>query len=93
MGLEEFKSLSYDQFNAIYEQWQTRQESLDRERWVQARWLMWASLRAHSKRLKPTDLMRFEWEQKKPGIAAPAEKSTLGRFEQMAALWNDEKHE
>ena len=64
MGLDDFSLCTPSEFTAIYEAWKERIEHTDRQSWEQARFLGCAMLQPYSKKhLKPTDLIRFDWDR------------------------------
>lgn len=92
MGLRiaEFEVLTPSQFDSIYRHWRLRQDGLSRERWEIARMVaMYAVSPYAKKRIKPTDLIRFPWEEpgRKKTLAPPSEKSTKERFLEINERW------
>jgi hypothetical protein len=83
MSYGDFIVLTPFEFTKVCEAWNGRQEALTRERWEQTRFLATASLIPHSKkRLKPTDVIRFAWDEKKQEkIKKPVKKSEREKFE------------
>lgn len=68
--------------------WNKREEVLHRTSWEQTRDLMMAMLQPYSeKQLKPTDILRFEWDKKKtpPKVV---ERSTRERMEEIRKRLN-----
>lgn len=89
LHLREFEALTPAQFDAVYSQWRARQDSLSRERWEMARIGAYYSFIGHcKKRIKATDLMRFEWDIKtESNTERAAPKSTQERFDEIRKRW------
>ena len=86
MGYDDFCRCTPSQFNATVEQWNRVHTAQMRGSWERARMMATVFLQPYSKRrLKPTDVMTFEWE-KKTDKAGKVEKSTRERMEYVKGL-------
>lgn len=80
MSYDDFCRCTPSEFSAAAEAWNKIEESRMRRSWEQTRDLMMAMIQPYSKKpVKPTDIMQFEWDKKKP--PKPVEKSTRERME------------
>ena len=71
LGVEEFYDLTFDEFSAITESYYQKQEMEFKMGWEQARFAAYYAVVPHSKKkLKLTDIVRFDWEKKKVKLPA-----------------------
>jgi hypothetical protein len=93
LSVQDFAGLTPTQFDAIYEQWQARQDATTRERWEQTRWLMWSMLRPYAKKrgLQPTDVLKLPWDKKRhiPKMTQAEREASLREMEHYNTLWSD----
>ena len=67
LGVEEFYNLTFEEFAEITAAYFKKEERVYKNGWEQARFVAYYSLVPHqgkNKRLKLTDVVRFEWEKK-----------------------------
>jgi hypothetical protein len=87
MSLPDFSVLTPEQFNVVYLAWFRRDESLLRDGWERTRFIAVALLQPHSKkRIKPTDLVVFPWEEEQQEKQVP--ESTKERFTEALKRWS-----
>lgn len=81
MCLGDFGILTPHEFRAVLDAWQAVHV---RHPWEQTRLLACCLLQPWSKkRLRPTDVLHFAWDDSEKKEAHPAEQSTRSRFEEM----------
>lgn len=91
MNRTEFCSLTPDQFRAVWDAYAQKEQRTMRTQWEVARFASYCALQPHSKKkLKPTDIITFEWDVEKP---KQVEKSTREDFERAVARYNHKKEE
>jgi hypothetical protein len=68
LSLDDAYRLTPAEFNEAYRAWHEMHEAAYRTSWEQTRFIAHCSLAPHSKkRLKPTDLVLFDWERERGG--------------------------
>lgn len=82
MTLADVYSLDMEELNAIIQAWAKKEESHYRDRWERIRFLAHCVLTPYSKKkLKPTDIIRFEWDTtEKKGKARRATPEDIERI-------------
>lgn len=97
LSVSDFSRMTPTEFNAIYKEWQSRQEDNERGRWERCRWICYYALKPYAKKgLKPEDVLKFGWDKtQKSGV--PKTKMTkaeqeddMKEFKQLEELWKDE---
>ena len=51
LSVKEFSELTPTEFNAIYKEWQSRQEDNERGRWERCRWICYYALKPYAKKV------------------------------------------
>ncbi|MBR3292569.1 MAG: hypothetical protein IKI66_10395 [Bacteroidales bacterium] len=86
MDLESFRQCTPGEFRAVYDSWFSHQEMLMHRDWEVGRFIATTAVQPYSnKPLKPTDLIRFPWEED-DGTGAAVPKGTSSK-EKMEELW------
>lgn len=81
LSLHDALSLTPDEFNAVYEEWNMLETARYRAGWEQARFMAHCALLPNAKRgFKPTDLVRFDWDK---DTMADNPAASLDDFERM----------
>ena len=82
MSLDDFCSMTPHEFNEVFRSWHRTHVE---QPWEQTRLLACCLLQPWSKKkLKPEDIMRFDWDKKRTANANPTkEQSTRQRFEEI----------
>ena len=83
LSLSDFCAMTPHEFNGVLRSWHRTHVE---QPWDQTRLLACAMLQPWSKKkLRPEDIMRFSWDEKKTASARPAhdEQSTRQRFEEI----------
>lgn len=81
LSLGDTLSLTPDEFNVVYEEWNMLETARYRAGWEQARFIAHCALMPNTKRgFKPTDLVRFDWDA---ANTLPVETATLDDFERI----------
>ena len=89
MSLGDVYSLMVEELLAIYEAWAEREETDRRTAWEQTRFLALCALTPYSKkRLRPEDVVRFPWEEKKTR-QSPAQRATAADIERIMARFGE----
>ena len=66
MSMDDFSRCTPFEFNSIWEKWNEMHEAEMRGEWERLRYVGMFVLQPYSKKtLKPTDIMRFPWDDKK----------------------------
>lgn len=64
MSLGDFDRCTPEEFRAIYDQWQRRDQYQERGKWERIRMLCLCVLQPYAKdTLKPSDVMRLPWDE------------------------------
>lgn len=97
LSVSDFSRMTPTEFNAIYKEWQSRQEDNERGRWERCRWICYYALKPYAKNgLKPEDVLRFGWDG---GMNTGGSKTKMTKeeleadkkeFEKLMELWKDE---
>ena len=81
LTLDDFERLTPEEFGRVYESWSATHV---RDSWERARFVARCALQPYSRRpLKATDVCRFGWDDAPAAGAAPPERSTRERFEEL----------
>jgi len=89
MTRTDFMALTPDQFNAVYHQWEKHVTYCQQASWEQARFVALSVVSPYTKKgLKPTDLIRFDWD---PDISTGALCATRSDFERIAEKFNEKE--
>lgn len=84
MSMDDFCRLTPFEFKKVWEQWQAMRENSERSEWQRTRMTCLYILQPYSKkRLKPSDVMTFPWEQKKRKSEMPSRREIQKRFERI----------
>lgn len=84
----EFRDLTPDEFDAVYQQWNLLETSRSRAAWEQSRLVAHCAVMPHVRRsISPTDLVRFDWDNDTKAIAEKA--ATQQDFERMKKRFED----
>jgi len=83
LSRKEFLQLTPDEFNAVYLQWNNDKEQQSKMSWEQTRFIAHCSLMPHvKKKLMPTDLIRFKWDDRSEMEPSHASKADFYRIAQ-----------
>lgn len=81
LSLRDAYSLTLEEFNAAYEEWNTLETARYQAGWEQARFIAHCTLMPNAKRgFSPTDLVRFEWDKETKIGAKPATREDFERI-------------
>ena len=81
LRLQDTYSLTFDELAAIHRARQESEELSRRERWERTRFLAHCILAPFAKkRMRPTDIIRFDWEKDDPPKATPATRQDFERI-------------
>ena len=88
MSVQDFCSMTPDEFRAAHRSWTEREESHMRSGWEMTRTISMFFLQPYSKkRLNPSDVMKFPWDgAQEEKRKSPPMKSTEGRFLKMKEM-------
>lgn len=82
MSVGDFERCTPSEFTTLVEAWQKHETALAQRSWEQARFIAMTNLQPYSKKaLKPTDIVRFDWDEEKKKITGPP--STRKRMEEV----------
>lgn len=89
MSLGDIYSMTPEELGLVIEAWQQMRTDESRQSWEQIRFLALCALMPYSKkRLKPTDIVVFEWE--KETLERRANKTTREDVERIMARFGDD---
>lgn len=81
LSLNDACSLTLEEFNAVYEEWNILETARYRAGWEQARFIAHCALMPNAKKgFLPTDLIRFDWDTETKTEAKPATRSDFDRI-------------
>lgn len=81
LSLRDACSLTFEEFNAVYEEWNTLETARYQAGWEQARFMAHCALMPNAKRgFSPMDLVRFEWDKETKTEAKPATREDFERI-------------
>ena len=84
LTLPDFCALTPSEFSAAHRQWMEAQEAREQGAWERTRLLATFAVQPYSKKkLKPTDLLTFPWEQPEKKNAGNPGRSTAERFKEL----------
>lgn len=87
LSLRDAYSLTLEEFNAVYEEWNILETARYRAGWEQARFIAHCALVPNAKRgFSPTDLVRFEWDKE---MKTEARTATREDFERIRGRFGD----
>lgn len=88
LSLHDAYSLTLDEFDAAYNEWNTLETARYQAQWEQARFIAHCTLMPNTRKgFAPTDLVRFEWDK----AAAPEAKPATQRdFERIRGRFGEE---
>lgn len=73
--------LTLDEFNAVYEEWNTLETARYQAGWEQARFIAHCTLLPNTRKgFSPTDLVRFEWDKEAKPEAKLATREDFERI-------------
>lgn len=88
LSLRDALGLTLDEFNAVYEEWNTLETARYQAGWEQARFIAHCSLIPHTRKgFTPTDLVRFAWDTTAIPNVKPA---TMKDFERIRGRFGEE---
>lgn len=90
MSLEEWKSLSPDEFNHVLEAFYNREERKSKESWLQTRKLAMFVMAGYTNDVDEKKYFPLPFDEKDVS-EKPDEKPTRERFEQLIKKYGDEK--
>ena len=81
LSLSDTYRLTLEEFNILYAEWDAYRTALYRSSWEQSRFVAHCSLMPHARRgLRPTDLVRFEWDGDRLPAYTPATRRDFDRI-------------
>lgn len=81
LSLDDACGLTLEEFNAVYDEWNTLETARYRAGWEQARFMAHCALMPNAKkRFLPTDLVQFDWDIETKTEAKPATRSDFDRI-------------
>jgi hypothetical protein len=73
MSMSDFESLGYNEYKAVVNMWSKKHEAQRRDMYICTRLISAFSVLPHTrKRLKPEDLITFEWEKEQLPLSSSA---------------------
>lgn len=88
MSLEDFERCTPFEFYSITEQWEQEKERRMQDDWERARFQAAVSIQPYSKKpIKPTDIIKFPWEQRKK--KSTAQRGSIGKMKQLEKLMKE----
>jgi len=88
LSRKEFLELTPNEFNAIYEQWNTWETYCHQTSWEQTRFMAHCTILPHVKKgISPTDLIRFDWDSEL-SVSSPPPATRID-FERIAERFGD----
>ncbi len=92
MSMEDFCRLTPGEFDAIYGEWRTGQDSAMQGEWERCRWICYFILKPYAKKsLRPTDIFTFDWNhQGRQKMTKEEREAEKKEYERLKELWKDE---
>lgn len=92
MSIDDFRRLTPGEFDAIYGEWRTGQDSIIHGEWERCRWICYFILKTYAKKtLKPTDIFSFDWDNHGRKMTKEEREAEKKEFERLKELWKDEE--